>query len=39
MMLPSFNERGNLPPGIHSATWDEVEDRFGVVSIDLESLK
>jgi hypothetical protein len=28
MILP-FDERGNLPPGIHSATWRELEDRFG----------
>ena len=27
-MLPPFNERGDLPPGIHQADWDEVEARF-----------
>ena len=28
-MIASFNEQGNLPPGIHSATWDEFSKRFG----------
>jgi hypothetical protein len=28
-MLPDLNERGDLPPGIHTATWREVEQRFG----------
>jgi hypothetical protein len=28
VVLPSFDERGNLPPGIHSATWDEIVERF-----------
>ncbi len=29
-MIPSFDDRGNLPPGIHLARWDEVVTRFGV---------
>ena len=29
MPIPSFNRRGNLPVGIHSASWQEVETRFG----------
>lgn len=29
-MIPPFDERGALPPGIHKATWNELEDRFGV---------
>lgn len=29
VMIPPFDERGNLPPGIHKATWNEVEIRFG----------
>jgi hypothetical protein len=29
-MIPEFNSSGNLPPGIHYATWAEVEDRFGI---------
>ena len=28
-MIPDFQEDGNLPPGIHKATWAEVEQRFG----------
>lgn len=28
-MIPAFNPDGNLPPGIHEATWQEVEDRYG----------
>lgn len=28
-MIPSFDESGNLPPGIHSADWSEVQARFG----------
>lgn len=28
-MIPPFDERGCLPPGIHKANWAEVEARFG----------
>ncbi len=28
-MIPAFNEHGYLPPGIHPATLDEIEQRFG----------
>ncbi len=28
-MIPDFDERGNLPPGIHEATWDEIIERYG----------
>ena len=28
-MIPPFDERGNLPPGIHKANWDELETRLG----------
>lgn len=28
-MLPNFTENGDLPPGIHSATWREVKEKFG----------
>lgn len=28
-MVPAFDQTGNLPPGIHWATWAEVVDRFG----------
>lgn len=29
LMIPSFNDSGNLPPGIHDADWGEIETRFG----------
>lgn len=29
MALPDFDDAGNLPPGIHSATRDEIAARFG----------
>ena len=28
-MLPAFDERGNLPPGLHRAGWAEFVWRFG----------
>ena len=28
-MIPPFDENGNLPPGIHQATWAEIVGRFG----------
>jgi len=28
-MLPAFDAFGNLPRGIHPATWQEIVDRFG----------
>lgn len=28
-MIPAFDENGNLPPGVHQATWIEVVQRFG----------
>jgi hypothetical protein len=28
-MIPPLNEHGYLPPGIHPATLDEIEERFG----------
>ncbi|MEM9189086.1 MAG: hypothetical protein AAGF12_07910 [Myxococcota bacterium] len=27
--IPEWQEDGNLPPGVHVATWEEVEERFG----------
>jgi hypothetical protein len=27
-MLPQFDSEGNLPPGIHEASWDELEAAF-----------
>lgn len=31
-MIPQFNAEGNLPPGIHWATWQEIVDRFGTTT-------
>ena len=28
-MIVDFNKQGNLPLGIHQATWEEVSERFG----------
>ncbi|HEV8634428.1 MAG TPA: hypothetical protein VG370_09365 [Chloroflexota bacterium] len=28
-MIPPFDAAGNLPPGVHEATWDEFVARFG----------
>jgi hypothetical protein len=28
-MLPPFNERGDLPPGIYRVVWAEIDARFG----------
>lgn len=28
-MIPPFSPEGNLPPGIHEATWQEIQERFG----------
>ncbi|HBL13165.1 MAG TPA: hypothetical protein DD379_17560 [Cyanobacteria bacterium UBA11162] len=28
-MIPSFDENGNLPPGIHWAEWSEFKERYG----------
>src|SRR4051812_29738331 len=32
-MLPDFNSDGDLPPGIHLASLEEVRKRFGVGSM------
>ena len=42
-MIPEFNEHGYLPPGIHTATLEEVASRFGTQSelrrVQMESLR
>ncbi len=42
-MIPAFEDNGYLPPGIHEATLDEIEARFGTESelrrVQFESLK
>jgi hypothetical protein len=35
-MLPRFDEHGNLPPGIHLASVEEVVERFGSGSAERE---
>lgn len=37
-MIPPFDERGNLPPGIHEADWDELETRFNGTARRVELL-
>lgn len=38
MALPAFDSRGDLPPGIHTATLEEVIVRFGVISANRQVL-
>jgi hypothetical protein len=42
-MIPPFNETGYLPPGIHPATLEEVDARFGQMSelrrVQMESVR
>lgn len=42
-MIPRFDENGYLPPGIHPATLDEIEQRFGQLSeirrVQMESVR
>jgi hypothetical protein len=41
-MIPAFEDNGYLPPGIHRATLEEIEARFGTESelrrVEFESL-
>jgi len=27
-MIPVYNKKGHLPPGVYSATWSEIEQRY-----------
>ncbi len=42
-MIPDFDEQGYLPPGVHVASLDEVEVRFGRSSelrrVEMQSLR
>src|SRR3990172_7301376 len=42
-MIPPFNDTGYLPPGIHPATLDEIDTRFGQLSelrkVQMESVR
>ena len=31
-MIPPLNDKGQLPPGIHQATWDEFVERYALTS-------
>lgn len=39
VVIPAFNEDGNLPPGIHWATWQDLCDRFGTTPHRRELLE
>jgi hypothetical protein len=32
LVIPEFDERGNLPPGLHRCTIQEIQARFGLGS-------
>jgi hypothetical protein len=42
-MIPYLDDDGYLPPGVHPATLDEVEERFGIGSevrrVQMESIR
>ncbi len=38
-MIPLFEANGNLPPGLHEATWQEFTSRFGETKHRRELLK
>ena len=42
-MIPAFDDNGNLPPGVHPATLDEIEKRFGADTelrhVQMQSLR
>lgn len=42
-MIPHYNDDGYLPPGIHRATFEEINARFGLESelrrVQMESLR
>ena len=37
-MIPPFNDNGYLPPGVHRATLEEAQERFGHGSEQRETL-
>ena len=38
MALPAFNEDGDLPPGVHRATMQEILSRFGQGSVQRRAV-
>ena len=39
MTIPPFLESGNLPEGVHEATWEEIVDRYGATDRRRELLE
>jgi hypothetical protein len=37
--IPLFDDSGNLPEGIHEATWEEIVDRYGTTDRRRELLE
>jgi hypothetical protein len=37
--IPPFSDSGNLPEGVHDASWDEIVDRFGTTERRRELLE
>jgi hypothetical protein len=35
-MIPEFDQRGDLPPGIHDARWDEIVTRYATNTHRME---
>lgn len=35
-MIPGFDAEGDLPPGVHRATLDEIETHFGNTTISIQ---
>ena len=38
MLLPRFTDHGDLPPGVHRATLQEVKERFGDINAKRQVL-
>lgn len=38
-MIPPFDSEGDLPPGVHQATWSEFKDRFCIFGRSDHRLK
>lgn len=38
-MIPDFEDSGNLPPGVHFASWQEFSNRFGKTAHRRKLLK
>jgi hypothetical protein len=38
-VIPAFDSKGHLPPGVHDAGWSEIVERFGITPHRLELLR